>query len=109
MVKTLVEIVDFCRSNALFSLWSKYQSKVPKPCFRDKLLSVADTLYQTGLFQLARNHGYRRCLMEAGVFTSPEQTLEEFVLQCEDEPVILAVVSSAHLSMKGMNFRTLFF
>lgn len=55
---------------------------------------MADILYGSGLEQLARTHGYRRYLTEAGLLSPYHQeNLEEFVLKCEDESVILGVVS----------------
>ena len=66
---------------------------MPQHHFRVKLLQVGDVLYQAGLYQLARIHGYRRYLTEVGL---PQQALEDLVLKCENEASILGMVSPVH-------------
>lgn len=86
----------FNRSNSLFTLWNSYQSKLPTQYFTFQLLRIADLLYKEGLYQLARTHGYRRCLVNAGLLATGDansKSLSVFASSCGSEPMALAMVS----------------
>ena len=75
--------------------------KLPMLEFTQQLLRVADCLYSSGLYQLARTQGYRRCLIDAGLQSPVEggtgftttQAITKYVFNCDSEPMILAIVS----------------
>ena len=65
---------------------------------------MADLLYEAELYHLARTHGYRRCLMDAGLLKAEggvgpleerSDNLMQYVSQGHTEPMILAMVCSS--------------
>ena len=95
------------RSNSLFCLWNKYGAELPADYITDRILEVADTLYQQRLYGMARAHGYRRCLLDKGIRSMEGEkeeeeeerkggawrNLTEFHTSCEDEKTIISIVS----------------
>lgn len=60
-----------------------------------ELLRAADLLYKASLYHLARIHGYRRCLLSAGILDSdPDgaETMKQKISNCGSEKMILAMV-----------------
>ena len=86
------------RSNSLFILWMNFQDKLPVDYFTLHLLEMADWLYNANLYHLARTHGYRRCLMNVNLQSSSlaeTKSITQYVAECSNEPMVLAVVSQA--------------
>lgn len=67
--------------------------------FAVQLLRVADLLYEAGLYSLARTHGYRKCLLSAGLVApgsgsdSAEGALEDYVSNSDSEMMKMTLVS----------------